>query len=556
MFRYTFVALRDLPRMREIATVLAKYGLGGFMQRIKLFGRLSARSKANEIQKARYIPIQKRFRLAFEELGPTYVKLGQILSTRIDIFPPEWINEFSQLQNNVKPVNQDEIVALIEQSLNQPLEALFREFDPIPIGSASIAQVHRAVLHSGREVAVKVKRPNIDEKVQADLRILTRVVTLIESELPEIRRYQPKQMFIYFTRSLKQELDLNNELQLLQRFRQDFINNPEVTVPEVYPEYSNEQILVQDFVHGCLLKDVNDLGLTKLQKQTVAQNVADAILSMILIHGVFHADPHPGNIFVDSCGEITFIDFGLVGRLTAKRKEEIIGLIQALIEHDQFSMQLILSSWAQGSIPNEERLGEDVMDIMLNYEHVSLKNLKISEVINDITSLVREHQLTLPADLVMLFKTLIMLESVVRALDEDFELLEHTKPLVVNILKERHSPSQLWRKGKAQGNLLKRVLSDFPLNALYLGKHLRSGRFNINLDLKRLDDFGNQLDKTSNRLTMGIVTGSLIIGSSIVMTVDTGPKIFGLSLFGFIGYSIAFCNSLWLIWAIWRSGKH
>ena len=217
---------------------------------------------------------------------------------------------------------------------------------------------------------------------------------------------------------------------------------------------------------------------------------------------------------------------------------------------------MILSNWTQqDSSLDEGRLGQDVMDVMLNYEHVSLKHLRISEVINDIVTIIREHQLILPPELVMLFKTLIMLESLVRSLDEDFELLEHTKPLVLNIFKQHHSVSQLLKKGRIQTRLYKQLIQDFPINALYLGKHLRNGRFSLNLEMKRLEEFGAQIDHTANRLTMGIVTGSLIIGSSIVMSVQAGPKIFGLPLFGFVGYAIAFLNSIWLIWSIWRSGK-
>ncbi len=554
MLRKTLVAFQDLPRLREIIAVLARHGLGGFLQRVKLSRR---KKPLNNGEDTRYIPLPKRFRLAFEQMGPTFIKLGQILSTRIDIFPPEWIDEFTHLQNNVQPVAAPEIIAVIEESLGQPVDTIFKSFDTEPIGSASIAQVHKAILFSGETVAVKVKRPHVDEKVQADIRILSNVVALIESELPETRRYQPKRMFSYFTKSLKQELDLRNEAQYLKRFGVEFADFPNIHIPKVYPQYSSSHVLVQEYIDGYLLKDIDQLNVSTEQKKTVGRHLADALLKMILVHGFFHADPHPGNIFVGADGDITFIDFGLVGRLSTKRRDEIIGLIQALIERDPFSMQMILGNWTQqGSITNEDQLGEDVMDIMLNYEHVTLKNLRISEVIDDIVSIVREHQLVLPADLVMLFKTMLMLESIVRALDEDFELLAHSKPLVLKILAERHTPRKLFRKGRAQAQLYKKVLEDFPINALYLGKHLRNGHFNINLDLKRLDVFGLQIDRTSNRLTVGIVTGSLIIGSSIVMSVDAGPKIFGLSIFGFLGYAIATIISLWLIWSIWRSGKH
>ena len=554
MFKQKRVAWQDIPRLREITAVLAKYGLGGLFQRLKLPGRRERSD--SDLAQTKLLSLPRRFRMAFEELGPTYVKLGQIISTRIDIFPPEWIQEFSQLQNNVKPVGAEEIVALLEASYGRKITEVFKEFDPVPVGSASIAQVHRAILFTGEVVAVKVKRPNVDDKVRADIRILTRLVSLIESEMPEVRRYQPKQMFLYFTKSLRLDLDLRNEAQYLKRFGRDFKDSQDIHIPRIYEDLSNEQVLVQEFISGCLLKDIDSLQLGTEQKKLIGTRLADAILRMVLVNGIFHADPHPGNIFINEQGNLTLIDFGLVGRLNSKRQEEITGLIQALIEHDELSMQMILSNWTQlDELLDEGRLGQDVMDIMLNYEHVSLKHLCISEVINDIVTVIREHQLVLPPELVMLFKTLMMVESIVRGLDEDFELLEHTKPLVLNIFKQHHSISQLVKKSRIQARLYKQLLQDLPTNALYLGKHLRNGRFSINLDMKRLEEFGAQIDHTANRLTMGIVTGSLIIGSSIVMSVQAGPKIFGLPLFGFVVYAIAFLNSIWLIWSIWRSGK-
>lgn len=553
MFKRTFVALRDLPRLREIAAILMSHGLGEFIQRIKLskfVGKLTF-GQTDKHANLKYISTAKRFRLAFEELGTTFIKLGQILSTRVDIFPPDWIAEFENLQNNVKPVPAEEV----QEILSTLPEFLFASFDEEVIGSASIAQVHRATLMDGSEVAVKIKRPNIEHKVQADLRILTHLVALMESELPETRRYQPSQMLNYFKKCLEKELDLSIELRYLQRFSAVFAQNPTIRIPKAYPEYSNKDILIQEFISGTLIKDIDQLNLTQEHRSNVANNIAHTLLTMILEYGFFHADPHPGNIFLDDNDVITFIDFGLVGHLSQSRRGEILGLINALIERDPFMMQSILSKWAQGDIPNEEYLGGDVLNMMLNYEHTPLKDLNLSQVINDITSLMREHALTLPADLVMLFKTLITLEGVVKNLDGDFQLLEHTKPLVLNILKKRMSPKALWHKGKRQSMVISQIMSDLPNNVLHMSNRLRDGRFNINLDLKRLEQFGHQIDNSSNRLTMGIVTGSLIIGSSIVLTVEAGPKILGLSLFGLFGYVIAFLNSIWLLWSIWRSGK-
>ena len=543
----TLLAMRDISRMREIITVMTKYGLGGFLQRIKL----SYGSADESASGSRYMSTPRRFRMAFEELGPTFVKLGQILSTRVDIFDAEWIEEFEKLQSNVAPIPVASIDELIESYLGRPMGEVFRSFDSVPVGSASIAQVHKAVLSDGETVAVKIKRPDIEPVIQADLRILTHLAGLIESEIPEVRRYQPVQMVQYFARSLAKETDLSVELRYMQRFGQTFDNDPFVRIPRVYPDISNRQILVQEHIGDTLLKDIRIETLDAPMRTQLAARITDTLFTMILQQGFFHADPHPGNIFIGSDGRITLIDFGLVGHLSSTRRREIVDLINALTRKDQFTMQYVLSNWAQGDLPDENLLGADVLEMLLNYEHTPVRDLRISQVINDITQIMRNHGLTLPGDLVMLFKTLITLEGVAKRLDGQTELLERAKPIVADAFKERSSPEHILRKGRMHLQTLLQAADELPQNLFRLSRRLQKGQMGITLDFKRFDQISHQIDRAANRLTMGIVTAALIIGSSIVMSIETGPK-----FIGFIGYLLAFANSLWIIWSIWRSGKH
>ena len=543
----TLLAMRDISRMREIITVMTKYGLGGFLQRIKL----SYGSADESASGSRYMSTPRRFRMAFEELGPTFVKLGQILSTRVDIFDAEWIEEFEKLQSNVAPIPVASIDELIESYLGRPMGEVFRSFDSIPVGSASIAQVHKAVLSDGETVAVKIKRPDIEPIIQADLRILTHLAGLIESEIPEVRRYQPVQMVQYFARSLAKETDLSVELRYMQRFGQTFDSDPSVRIPRVYPDISNRQILVQEHIGDTLLKDIRIETLDAPMRTQLAARITDTLFTMILQQGFFHADPHPGNIFIGSDGRITLIDFGLVGHLSSTRRREIVDLINALTRKDQFTMQYVLSNWAQGDLPDENLLGADVLEMLLNYEHTPVRDLRISQVINDITQIMRNHGLTLPGDLVMLFKTLITLEGVAKRLDGQTELLERAKPIVAAAFKERSSPEHILRKGRMHLQTLLQAADELPQNLFRLSRRLQKGQMGITLDFKRFDQISHQIDRAANRLTMGIVTAALIIGSSIVMSIETGPK-----FIGFIGYLLAFANSLWIIWSIWRSGKH
>ena len=544
----TLLAMRDFSRLREIIAILSKYGLGEFVQRIKLSGKPYDRQNATP--ESRYMSTPRRFRLAFEELGPTFVKLGQILSTRVDIFNAEWIEEFEQLQCNVTPIAHTDISILIASHLGRPINEVFQHIDEKPIGSASIAQVHKAVLLNGDTVAVKIKRPDIDKIVHADLRILNHLATLIESEIPESRRYQPVQMVQYFARSLAKETDLSFELRYMVRFENAFHHHPFIHIPKVYDEYSNRHILVQEYITDTLLRHTNLENIAQETRHMLACRITDTLFTMILKQGFFHADPHPGNIFIGRDHKITFIDFGLVGHLSATRRREIIALIKALMERDQFTMQYVLSNWAQGELPDENLLGADVLEMLLNYEHTPMRDLRISQVINDITQIMRSHGLTLPADLVMLFKTLITLEGVVKRLDGSTELLEQAKPIVLEELKNRFSPNHVWHKSRMHTQTLIQTVDELPQNLIRLSRRMQKGQFNLNLDVKRLDDLSHQLDRATNRLTMGIVTAALIIGSSIAMSVG------GSKFIGFMGYLLAFANSLWVIWSIWRSGKH
>lgn len=555
MAKSAVLAWGDLNRLRQIVSTLARHGLGGFLGRLKLnrsswFG--------GEGRPADHVAMStaRRFRLAFEELGPTFIKLGQILATRVDVFNAEWIEEFEQLQSRANPLPFEEIRLLLAEQLGRAPEEVFRHIDSDPVGSASIAQVHRAVLLDGSEVAVKVRRPDIEPLIQADLRILTYLAQLIESEIAETRRYHPVQMVQYFAKSLAKETDLSAELRHMQRFAAWYDGRPGIHIPKVYPEYSNRQILVQEYMAAELLKDADIAALGAEERHLLACRITDALLHMILGQGLFHADPHPGNIFIYPDLSVGLIDFGMVGYLNTVRRQEINALIEALIHRDPFAVQYILGNWAQGDVPDEDLLGADVMEMLLDYEHTAVRDLRVSQVINDLTRIMREHELALPGDLVMLFKTLLTLEGVVKRLDGDFQLLEHAKPIVQSVIRQGFSPERVWRRARTQSRMLGRIMGDLPKNLLRLNRSLQSGRVNVNLDLKRLDSLNQHLEHSANRLTMGMVTAALIIGSSILLSSNIGPKLFGLSFLGFFGYLLAFANSLWIIWAIWRSGKH
>ena len=385
---------------------------------------------------------------------------------------------------------------------------------------------------------------------------MAHLAQLLELEFPEARRYQPQEIVKQFTRSLTRELDLEVEARNMERFARDFADDPHVTVPGVHWDYTNPAVNVQDFIEGIPGGDLARLRQSELDPAALARHGADAVLKMILVNGFFHADPHPGNVIYQPGPRVAFIDFGMVGRLSHARRDEIVDLLAALALRDESAMMDVLIEWTGSTAIDEAQFALDIGELMFAYERVPLKNLKISQLIGDIMALIRDHSILLPPEMALLFKALITLEGLGRQLDPEFLLIDHLSPFVHRLVRARYRPLNLLKRGQRTLNDAFGMLGTLPRDLVRLGKDMRQGKFSVNLDLKRLDHFGHQLDRSANRLTMGIVTGALIIGSSIVMTVNAGPRLFGLPFFGLFGFTIALVNSLWLIASIWRSGKH
>lgn len=557
MLRQTLALMRDLPRLQEIASVLIRYGWGdivralGIASLLERAGRLLHWRTTNEIT-ALDLPV--RIRLALTELGPTFVKLGQVLATRVDVFPPDWIAEFEQLHNRVPAVPFEQIRPHLEKALGQPIDAVFERFDTTAYAAASIAQVHRAVLKDGSRVVVKVRRPDIVPKIEADLRILAHLARLLEMELPEARRYQPTQIVQQLTRSLRRELDMVKEARNIERFAQNFADDPTVHIPRVYWEYCSETVNVQEELQGVPGTDLEAVRAAGLDLDVLAARGSDAVLKMILIHGYFHADPHPGNVIYLPGNVIGMVDFGMVGRLTARRREQIIDFLNALVLKDEESMLNVLLTWAGDAEVDEERLAHDLSELVFSYDNLPLKDVQIGPLLADVTALMRDNHLTLPSDLTLLFKALITLEGLGRQLTPDFYMLEHLEPFVRQLYASRYTPAAMAQRVRHGVKEMLEVVLGLPRDLAHLFRLARRGNLKVDLDLKRLDHFGHQLNHAANRLTMGVLTASLIIGSSIIMTIPDAPT--SLTLLGTVGFILAFGNSVWIVISIWRSDKH
>jgi ubiquinone biosynthesis protein len=561
MLRATLGVMRDLPRLHEITSVLIRHGLGDVVRRLGIAnvleraGQMLTWRAASESE--RLEPAQ-RVRLALEELGPTFVKLGQVMATRVDLFPPSWIAEFEKLHSEVAPVPFEGLLPEVERTLGCPHAQVFRELDPRPLASASIAQVHRAWLLDGTPVVLKIRRPGIRTKIEADLRLLFNIADLIDSEMPEARRYQPKQIAAQFARSLERELDLAREARNIERFGKNFEGNAFIVIPRVYRQWTSEVMNVQEFIDGVPATDQAAVAAAGLDRRLLAARGAEAVLKMILVDGFFQADPHPGNVFYLPGNRLVMIDFGMVGRLTPTRRNQVVDLFAGVAQMNQEPMIDVLLDWAGDANVDEAKLAADVSELVFEYEGVPLKDVRLAALLKQFAGIIREHSIVMPSDLTLMFKAMITMEGLGRQYDPGFHVVDHLQPMLRRVLTERHRPDEMMRRGRNTLTDFVNLVGDIPRDIGRLVRDARRGKIRIDLDLKRLDQFGRQLHRTIDRATMGIMTASLVIGSAIVMNVPDGPVILGipvLTAVGFMGYVTAFINSVWVILGIWRSGK-
>ena len=557
----TLGAARDLSRLREISSVLIRHGLGDLVRRTGLASALERAGQIlrwGEAGKSAEIEPQERFRRSLEELGPTFVKLGQVLSTRPDLLSPSWIAELERLHSEVAPISFDELLPEVEKALGRSPFNVFAEVERAPYAAASIAQVHRAKLPSGAPVVLKIRRPGISAKVTADLRLLDHLANLIEHEMPEARRYAPVQVVAQFRRSLQRELDLAIEARHIDRFARNFADDPHILIPKVYWEFTSSAMNVQEYVAGIRGTDLPAIAAADLDRKLLAARGCDAVLKMILVDGFFHADPHPGNVLYLPGNRIALIDFGMVGRLSGLRRSQIVDLLTGIVGQDDQAMLEVLLDWTGEHGVDETRLAADVGELAFDFADTELKDLRIGALLQRVAALLREHAILLPADLTLMFKALISLEGLGRQYDPEFRLVDRVRPFLDRALSERYQPVVALRRSQASLTNVFALLNTVPRDLARLVKDARHGRMRVDLDLKRLDSFGERIHNTIDRMTIGIMTSSLVIGSSIVMAVGGGPTLFGipvLTLLGLFGYLIAFFNSLWIIFAIWRSDR-
>ncbi|MDO9291554.1 MAG: AarF/UbiB family protein, partial [Hydrogenophaga sp.] len=410
--------------------------------------------------------------------------------------------------------------------------------------------------HDGTEVVVKIRRPGITETIEADLRLLARLAAIAEAEIPALKPYRPQQLVRELARSLKRELDLASECRNAERIAANLASLPWIVVPKVHWAHTKERVNVQDYVHGTAGNQLDQLDALGLDRSLLAKRGAQAVLKQIVEDGLFHADPHPGNVIYLEDNRIAFIDFGMVGRLSVRRREELLNLLLGLVERNPQTVADVLLDWTGDEHGvNLSLLETEIETFVDQYHGVPLAQLNLGEMLADVTTILREHHLGLPSDMALLIKAFITLEGMGRGLDPEFHMTTEALPLLKQVVRARYQPKVVANRAWQTLRRTLAVAEQLPHDVSRLLRNVRRGKVHVGIELAHLKRVGDQIDRAANRLTMALVIAALIIGSSIVMTVKGGPTLFGLPAFGFLGFASAFVGGLWLVRAIWRSSK-
>ena len=553
------MAYKSVGRLREISTVLARHGFFPLMERLhlsklvsvplRLMGRKITREKEelNEPMRAR---------LAMEELGPTFIKFGQILSTRPDVVPHDFIIEFLKLQDSVKPFPFKDAVKVIEAQFGLPVSELFSSMEETPVAAASIAQVHRAVTRDGQEVVVKVQRPGIDKTIETDIAILGYLARLAEKYMPESRLYDPPGMVEEFSAVIRREMDFTLEASYMEKFRENFSGDERVMVPKVFWESTGKKVLTMERVAGIKVDKVASLKEAGIDTEEVAHVIADVFFKQVFEFGLFHGDLHSGNIFVVSQDRIALVDFGIVGRIGQEMKQNLADILIGLATQD-FDLTIKVYQ-RMGILPegiDRASFEREYYDIILHYFGRPFKYVKIGELLLDYIRLAARYDITLPRELLLFDKCIIELEGLAKVLYPEVNLLDESEPYARKLYVERFTPSAFADRALSAAGEYKDFLTDFPSRADRIMKKIVDDKLRIEFLHRGLEDFMGEMDRSSNRLTFAVIVAALIIGSSMVMAAEAAPKVFGLSALGLLGFIIASVLGFWLAVQILRSGK-
>ena len=537
--------LRKLGRFTDIITILATYGFDDIVQHLDVPGSdLLRKIHPVETDMSSY----ERLRVIVEELGPTYIKFGQMLSLRPDLLPPEIILELEKLQDDVPEAELAEIEALIEERLGKPVKELFSFFDAAPIAAASISQVHKAVLREEDDfVAVKVQRPGIEKNIKLDLDILEGIARFLDQQFEDFQPYDLPELVRVVRRNLIKELDFTQELHNMEIAR-SYAAKGDFYIPQTYPKYTDSKVLVMELIHGAKFKEL--ASASGYDREMIAARGLKAGTKQILEDGYFHADPHPGNLLLKDDMTLCLIDWGLVGRLTEKDRFQLIELLKAIVEKDSDALvrNFLTLCNTTGDHVESSTLERELLEILDNYHAVPLKDMNIGQFLLSMTALMRQYRLSMPTDLSVMIKALVTAEGSARLIYPELEVVSEVREYVHSLAKKRYRPETMWRSMRNALAGLWFSQRQLPQQLGQVVSKLEQGKLGFTFRLEKLSQLVNTLENAANRLTAGIITGAIIIGSSMIITTGVEPLLFGYPALGVIGYLVSVVLGLWLIY--------
>jgi ubiquinone biosynthesis protein len=546
-----------MRRYRQILGILLKYGFGDVVdvtrkdlisrfgdKIIPLFGKHvdSSMSRA------------ERLRYAAEELGPTFVKLAQILSMRPDLVPPDVATELQKLQDEVSPFSYEEVRNIIKEELKQELETAFSHIDEQPLAAASIAQVHRATLHDGKRVIIKIQRPDIQDVIDVDLEILSDLAKVLKRHSLNTVVSDPVAVIAEFDRSIHRELDFLSEGRNIHRFGLMFADDPTVLIPSFYPELSSSRVLVMDFLDGIKASQLEVLEREGLDRTVIAERGAQWILKQVFQHGFFHADPHPGNILVLEDNVIAPLDYGMVGSLDESTIEALGSVLVGIIHKD--TNRILRAFDALGiihDVANRIALRSDINGFVSQYYEVPLQELQVSGLLKELFDIFRAHQMTLPSNLSLMLKALVTVEGLGRLLHPDFDMVSEVRPYVSRLMYRRYDPRRRFRDLLNVFDDFSSLAEELPQGVRDTLRKINAGELHIQFEHRNLEKLTREFNQSSSRISSAVIIAALIIGSSLVMQVPVGPNFLGFPLLGVLGYLVASVLGLILLWNIFRS---
>ena len=550
---------RHVKRYRRILTVLFKYGFGDLIDVLKIeqyleIGlRLVSKKRREKIESHTRA---ERVRMAIEELGPTFIKMGQILSTRPDLLPAEFIMELPKLQDNVPSFPFHEVKMIIEKELKKPLENIFSYFDKEPLAAASIGQVHKATTMEGDDVVVKVQRPGIQRTIEVDLEIMLHLATLMEKHLEGWDIQQPSRIVEEFASTLEKELDYTLEAAYMERFTREFEKDSSVHIPKLYRSFTTSRILTMEHIKGIKSSNIELLDREGVDRCKIAERGFKLIMKQIFVNGFFHADPHPGNIFILPENVIGLIDFGMIGRINQKTRENFADLMLSIVHIDEAkATDLLLKLTVSHGEPDYNAIEREVAEFMDQHCFRPLKEIDLGKLLNQLLEVSTRHRLSIPPDLFLMVKALSTVEGLGRLLDPDFDVIKHAAPFVRRLQFSRINPKRILQDVSGSGFELFALAKEIPGEVREILKMVRHGNLKMDFEHRGLEPIMASNDKISNRLSFAIVLASLIIGSALIVLSDVPPKWHEIPIIGLAGFVFAGIMGFWLLISFLRSGK-